>query len=395
VAPIALFPDTLLAQVLAASTYPLEIVEASRWVGANAGLKGDDLAAALENQDWDPSVESLVYFPRVLNQMSDNLDWTKDLGDAFLGQQNDVLDAVQRLRVLAEESGTLKTTEQQTVTVEQEVVTIVPAEPETVYVPAYNPSTAYGSGWTPPPQQYYGPMYQDPWGSVLTHGLAFGAGVAVGGLIWGVDWDDDDDDVHVYNNGGGGGGKKNVNVNKNINIGEINVGNRQDWRHRPEHRHGVNYRNEEVATRLREREATAAGPGQVARADRGDRAAQARAGLSERQGQPSAADRPRASQDVARGFGPGGAGGRRPQPASATRPQVGQQAMRDRQPGRPQPATQRPHGSGQRPSTAFGGGGHSGAYERAASARGAASCDAQRGGGGAGGRRGGRGGRGR
>jgi hypothetical protein len=436
VAPIALFPDTLVAQVLAASTYPLEVVEASRWVGAHPDVKGDDLAAALEDEDWDPSVQSLVSFPSVLDQMSENLDWTKDLGDAFLGQQDDVLDAVQRLRLMAQRAGTLATTEQQKVVVEEETVTIEPAKPDTVYVPAYNPSTAYGSGWAPPPQQYYQPMYQDPWGSVLTHGLAFGAGVAVGGLIWGVDWDDDDD-VHIHyddhhDHDGGGGGKKkgNVNVNKNVNVGDVNIGNRQSWQHRSENRRGVSYRNENVANRVREREGARDRPGQLpADAGREDRMEQARAGLSQREGQAGVGrgDRPRAPENVARGFGPSGGDVKRPDHADRTRPQAGQQPSRDRQPTRPQAAQQptrdrqparpqaaqqptrdrqpaRQQAAAQRPRsgpdrTAFAGSGRSGSYERAASARGASSRGMQRsvggggyGGGGGGGRGGGGGG---
>jgi hypothetical protein len=422
VAPIALFPDTLVAQVLAASTYPLEVVEADRWVSAHPDLKGDDLAAALEDEDWDPSVQSLVSFPSVLDQMSENLDWTKDLGDAFLGQQDDVLDAVQRLRLMAQRAGTLTTTEQQKVVVEEETVTIEPAQPETVYVPAYNPSTAYGSGWAPPPQQYYQPMYQDPWGSVLTHGLAFGAGVAVGGLIWGVDWDDDDDvhihyDDHYHDGGGGGGGGKkkgDVNVNKNVNIGEVNVGNRQSWEHRSENRRGVSYRNENVANRVREREGARDRPGQLpADAGRGDRMEQARAGLGQREGQAGVGrgDRPRAPEDVARGYGSRGGDVKRPDHADRTRPQAGQQPSRDRQPSRPQAGQQpsrdrqpsRPQAAAQRPRSspdrsAFAGSGRSGSYERAASARGASSRGMQRsvggGGYGGGGRGGGGGGRG-
>jgi hypothetical protein len=131
VAPIALFPDTLVAQVLAAATYPLEVVEASRWVDAHPDLRGEARDTALQDEDWDSSVVSLTSFPSVIDQMSENLDWTKDLGDAFLEQPDDVLDAVQRLRLAAQEAGTLKTTEQQTVVVEKvsekEVVTIAPA----------------------------------------------------------------------------------------------------------------------------------------------------------------------------------------------------------------------------------------------------------------------------
>ena len=148
VAPVALYPDPLLMQVLMASTYPLEIVEAERWRAQNASLKDDALDEALEAKDWDPSVEGLTHFPDLLKRMSDNLDWTKDMGDAFLGQKDDVLDAVQRMRRRAEEAGTLQTTKEQTVTKEvfkeKETIIIQPAQPQVVYVPTY-PPTVYGS----------------------------------------------------------------------------------------------------------------------------------------------------------------------------------------------------------------------------------------------------------
>src|SRR5512139_685359 len=133
-APIALFPDSLLTQVLMASTYPLEVVQASRWAKQNKSLKGDALTKALEKQDWDPSVKSLVNFPQVLDMMNEKLDWTQKMGDAFLAQQKDVMDTVQKLRLKAYGEGNLKTTEQQKVVVEEEAKTIIiePAKPEVV-----------------------------------------------------------------------------------------------------------------------------------------------------------------------------------------------------------------------------------------------------------------------
>ncbi len=164
VAPIALYPDSLLSQVLMASTYPLEIVYATRWVKANPKVKGDAAIKAVESQTWDVSVKSLVAFPQILEPMSDKLEWTQKLGDAFLAQQKDVLDAVQRLRARAEKSGNLKTNEQQKVIVEpapapppgqpapaqQTIVRIEPAQPDVIYVPAYNPTVVY-AGWSAPP----------------------------------------------------------------------------------------------------------------------------------------------------------------------------------------------------------------------------------------------------
>ena len=145
-APIALYPDSLLTQILMASTYPLEVAKASNWVKQNKELKGDALTKALEKQAWDPSVKSLVNFPQVLQMMSDKLDWTQKLGDAFLAQQKDVLATVQTLRAKALEAGNLKTTKDQKVVVEQnpQVILIQQASPEVIYVPAYNPTVVYG-----------------------------------------------------------------------------------------------------------------------------------------------------------------------------------------------------------------------------------------------------------
>ena len=161
-APIALYPDELLSQILMASTYPLEVVEAQRWVQdpKNAGLKGDQLTAALQDKDWDPSVKSLVPFPQILVMMSDRLDWMQKLGDAFLAQQSDVMDAVQRLRQQAQAAGTLKSSPQQTVTTQDQTITVEPANPDTVYVPVYDPTVVYGT-W---PYPDYPPYYFPPHG---------------------------------------------------------------------------------------------------------------------------------------------------------------------------------------------------------------------------------------
>ena len=174
VAPIALYPDSITVQVLMAATYPLEIVEAARWQAKNASLKDADLEKALESQDWDPSVESLTFFPDLLKRMSDNLDWTKDLGDAFLDQQNEVMDTVQRMRAKAYEAGTLKTSKEQVVTREvvnnKEIITVEPADPEVVYVPQYSPETAYGPTYAAAPASpyYYPSMMTYPPGETLS-----------------------------------------------------------------------------------------------------------------------------------------------------------------------------------------------------------------------------------
>jgi hypothetical protein len=249
-APIALYPDDLLAQVLMASTYPLEIVQADRWAKdpKNKDLKGDALANALQNQTWDPSVKSLVPFPSVLAMMSQQLDWTQKLGDAVLAQQKDVMDSVQRLRQKAQAADQLKTNDKQVVTTEppseaggSQTIIIQPANPQVVYVPSYNPTVVYG-GWPYPsyPPYYYppNPLYYP--GQAFFSGMAFAAGAAVVGSLWGwgsCNW---------------GGGNVNVNVNNWNNINRNNIrngratqlqanGNR--WRHDPGHRGGVAYRD--------------------------------------------------------------------------------------------------------------------------------------------------------
>ncbi len=156
-APIALYPDSLLAQIFMASTYPLEVVQADRWAKQNKNLTGDALTAALEKQPWDPSVKSLINFPQVLAMMSEKLDWTQKLGDAFLAQEKDVMASVQTLRKKAYDAGNLKTTKEQKVVVEQETIVIESASPQVVYVPTYNPTVVYGTWAYPayPPAYYY------------------------------------------------------------------------------------------------------------------------------------------------------------------------------------------------------------------------------------------------
>jgi hypothetical protein len=199
-APIALYPDSLLTQILMASTYPLELVQADRWAKKNKDMKGDALAKALEAQPWDPSVKSLVNFPQVLQMMSEKLDLTQKLGDAFLAQQKDVMATVQKLRAKAQAAGNLKTTKEQVVKVEKEVIIIESPSPQVVYVPSYNPTVVYGTWAYPayPPAPYYPPGYG---------AAAFATGVAVG-AAWGYAWGHSN-----WNNG-----SVNVNVNQNANI---------------------------------------------------------------------------------------------------------------------------------------------------------------------------------
>src|SRR5215472_8239314 len=238
VASIALYPDPLLAQVLMAATYPLEVVQADRWASENKNLKGDALKDAVEKQSWDDSVKGLVATPSVLSMMSSKLDWTQKLGDAVLAQQPDVMDAIQRLRQKAQANNKLQTTQQQKVSVTQEgsrqVIAIQPADPSTIYVPYYDPNVVYG-GWPYPayPPYYWGyPSYIGA--GLIAGGLAFGAGYALG----------------RWASGGGccwGGGSFNWNQN-NINIGS---GNRATaWQHNPQHRQGVRYNNANVQQRF-------------------------------------------------------------------------------------------------------------------------------------------------
>src|SRR5215472_11241583 len=153
VAPIALYSDSLLAQALAASTYPLEVIQLQQWMNNNKDLQGKELADAVSKQPWDPSVQGLVAYPDVVTRMADNVQWTTDLGNAFLAQQSDVMDAVQRMRAKAQGTGNLKTSAQQVVKTEtvpsgKQVIEIQQANPDVVYVPSYDPEVVYGA---PPP----------------------------------------------------------------------------------------------------------------------------------------------------------------------------------------------------------------------------------------------------
>jgi hypothetical protein len=243
-APIALYPDSLVTQILMAATYPLEIVEAARWSKANPGLEGKALEEALKQQDWDIAVKALAGFPDVLARMNENLDWTQDLGDAFLAQQSDVLDAVQRMRGKAYEAGNLKSSEQQVVTQQPDkIIVIQPADPQVIYVPTYSPTVVYGA-WHYP-YWYYPPMYVAPppgYGAMaFTAGVFWGAALS-GGCNWGWGHSDIDIDVNHYNNF-----NKNTNINANkTNINNVS-GNKASWNHNAEHRGGVNYKNSQTA----------------------------------------------------------------------------------------------------------------------------------------------------
>ena len=267
VAPIALYPDPLLAQVLAAATYPLNIVEAQRWLKANPNLKGEDLTKAAAKQNWDPSVQALVAFPQALKILDDNIQWTTDLGNAFLDQQGDVMDAVQRMRKKAKDSGKLETTKEQKVevkTVESKtIVEIQPASPQVIYVPSYNPTVVYG-----PPVYAYPPIVYPPpppppsTGAVIaTAAVSFGVGVMMGamwsgccggGYGWGCHWGGGNNNVVINNNFNTRYGYNNVNnINANrTNIGNTNRSGNSTWQHNSAHRGAVPYDSRNTAQRF-------------------------------------------------------------------------------------------------------------------------------------------------
>lgn len=236
VAPIALYPDSLLAQVLMASTYPADVAEAAKWSKAHKDQKGEDAIKQVENESWDPSVKSLVAFPQVLYMMGEKPDWVQNLGDAFLASSKDVLDAAQRLRTKAKSEGNLKSNEQQKIVVEQEastqVIKIQSTSPEVVYVPAYDPTVVYGTWPYPAYPPYYVPPYPYYYpGGVLAAGIAFGIGVGIVNGIWGgCNW---------------GGGDIDIDINKFNNINRNNkiTNNNNKFQHNSANRKGVPYRD--------------------------------------------------------------------------------------------------------------------------------------------------------
>jgi uncharacterized membrane protein YgcG len=252
-APIALYPDALLAQIFMASTYPLEIVEAARWSKEHPEVKGDAVAGAVQSQTWDPSVKSLVAFPTVLEKMNDKIDWTQKLGDAFLAQQKEVMQSVQVLRNKAKDTGNLKSTKEVTVKEEPapagaavpQTIIIESPNPEVIQVPVYNSTVVYGAWAYPmyPPYPYYPPGYA--YGAAF---WSFTAGVVVGGAIWGnCNWGGNDVNIDIdrQNNFN----KNEINHNRNSNNRGNSAtqnnrgGNKQSWNHDASHRKGVGYKD--------------------------------------------------------------------------------------------------------------------------------------------------------
>ena len=214
VAPIALYPDPLLAQVLAASTYPLEIIQLQQWLEKHKDLKDKALTDAVMKQDWDPSVQAMAVLPEVVKRLADDIQWTADLGNAFLAQQSDVMDAVQRMRKKAQDKGNLKTTEQQKVETQvvesKSVIVVQPASPEVIYVPSYDPVVVYGPAYYYPyPPIYYPPPGYYAWGMAVSFGVGMMIGAAWGGgWGWGCGWGHNDININ-----------RNNNFNRNTNIG--------------------------------------------------------------------------------------------------------------------------------------------------------------------------------
>lgn len=270
VAPVALYPDPLLAQVLAASTYPLEIIQLQQWLTKNPGLKDQALADAVAKQPWDPSIEAMAALPDVVKRLADDIQWTTDLGNAFLAQQSDVMDAVQRMRKKAQDKGNLSTTEQQKVETKvienKSVIVIEQANPQVVYVPSYDPVVVYG-----PPVYPYPPIYYPPPGYYAA-GLAISFGVGVmmgafwsGGWGWGCGWSNNNININNNNNFNrntniGGGNRPSQLPNRGGDRGGLGGGDRGNfggggrgdatWKHNPQHRGGAPYRDRATADRF-------------------------------------------------------------------------------------------------------------------------------------------------
>jgi Protein of unknown function (DUF3300) len=367
VAPIALYPDPLLSQTLVASTYPLEIIQLQQWLGKHPGLKDEALVKAVEKEDWDPSVQAMAPMPEVVKQLADNIKWTTDLGNAFLAQQKDVMDAVQRMRKKADDAGNLKSSEQQKVETRvvenKQVIVIEQANPQVIYVPSYDPTVIYGPAVYPYPAIAYPP----PGYYAAGMAISFGVGIAMG-AAWGGGW----------GYGCGWGGNNNVYVNHNNNFvnnsnrqnfnnanrgnraSTLPAGGRSNWQHNPQHRGGAPYPNRATADRF---------GGTTRGSSLANRQANARQNLGARPAQQPAGSRGMSN----RGGGPGAGGANVNRGGGADR--VG-----NRQVSRNPSATNR---------SAFGGAsaGMNRSQARTSSSRGASSMRSSRGGGRGGGRR--------
>jgi hypothetical protein len=410
VAPIALYPDPLLAQCLSASTYPLELIQLQQWLEKNKGLKDKALADAVAKEPWDPSVQALAALPDVANRLANDIQWTTDLGNAFLAQQSDVMDAVQRMRKKAQDKGTLKTTEQQTVETriveKKQVVVIEPSSPDVIYVPSYDPVVVWGPAYYYP----YPPIYYPAGYYAAGLALSFGVGMMMGafwsgGWGWGCGWGNNNVTINRNNNFNrntniGGGGRNNIGSGNrpgqlpsrggNLGAGNrpsqlpsgggnLGAGNRpstlpasDQWQHNPAHRGGAPYRDRETANRF-------------GGTTRGDSLANRQAGARQQLG--------RQGGNVANRPGAGGVNNRIGSSAIGNR-DGGGTGLGNRSGGGPDRIGSRDlsrSGGGNR--DAFGGGsrGYDGSRARSSSGRGASSMGSRGGGfGGGGGRGGGR-----
>jgi Protein of unknown function (DUF3300) len=374
VAPIALYPDPLLSQMLVASTYPLEVIQLQQWLAQNKGLNEKQLADAVKKQDWDPSIQGLAALPDAVKLLAENIKWTTDLGNAFLAQQKDVMDAVQRMRKKAKDSGNLKSSEQvkvETKTVEStQVIVVEQANPQVVYVPSYNPTVVYGA-----PVYAYPPIaYPPPGYYAAGMAISFGVGVAMGAM-WGGGWG--------YNCGWGGNNNITINNNNNFvnnsnrvnggNRNTVNAGNRgnSNWQHNPQHRGGAPYGDRGTANKF----------GGTTRGDSmQNRQANAR--------QNQARQQPAGGRDMSnRGSSPGA--GNRDMSNRGASPSAGTRDVSSRGGGGgDRVGNQRvPNSPGATNRSAFGGAGSgmSGSQARASGSRGASSMGGSRGGGGRGG----------
>ncbi|EKY6688781.1 TPA: DUF3300 domain-containing protein [Escherichia coli] len=291
VAPVALYPDSLLSQVLMASTYPANVAQAVQWSHDNPLKQGDAAIQAVSDQPWDASVKSLVAFPQLMALMGENPQWVQNLGDAFLAQPQDVMDSVQRLRQLAQQTGSLKSsTEQKVITTTKKavpvkqtvtapvipsntvltaspvitepattVISIEPANPDVVYIPNYNPTVVYGN-WanTAYPPVYLPPPAGEPFIDSFVRGFGYSMGVATTyALFSSIDWDDDDD-YHHHDGGhrdGNGWQHNGDNINIDVNnfnriTGEHLTDKNMAWRHNPNYRNGVPYHDQDMAKRF-------------------------------------------------------------------------------------------------------------------------------------------------
>src|SRR5882762_6981775 len=260
VAPIALYPDPMLAQTLAASTYPLELIQLQQWLAKNPGLKDQALADAVMKQPWDPSIQALAALPDVVKRLADDIQWTTDLGNAFLAQQSDVMDAVQRMRKKAQDTGNLKSTEQQKVETKvienKSVIVVEQANPQVVYVPSYDPVVVYGPPVYPYPPIYYPPAGYYAAGMAISFGLGIAMGAAWGGgWGWGAVWGNNQININNNNNFNrntniNGGNRNNINGGDRNNIGGGNRGGDASWKHNPQHRGGAPYGDRATADRF-------------------------------------------------------------------------------------------------------------------------------------------------